>query len=151
MMAKRKELCRPIMDSFMNGEVDKKYLCVVDGYRDEELQGSFSVDAPIQRHEVKFMREVGDSNADSKPAETLYTIMDKSCDKRMMLLSAKPRTGRTHQIRLHAKKCSLPIVGDDLYNPREYVRKKTSAMTTAAMLTNILCFPDMIYTIVTKQ
>ena len=106
----------------MAGRVEKEYLCVVDGYSPEARDTTFAIDAPIQRHTVSFVREVGSSGKDSKPAKTIYTILDKSSEKKMMLLRAAPHTGRTHQIRLHAKECSLPIVGDDLYNEKEYVR-----------------------------
>jgi len=119
-MAKKKNLCKPIMEQFMSGSVEKEYLCVVDGLKDMEIGSSFIVDAPIQRNAVAFVREVGDSGDDSKPAQTKYTVFDKSEEKCMMLLHAAPQTGRTHQIRVHAKEVSLPIVGDDLYNPKEY-------------------------------
>lgn len=107
------------MEQFMTGQIEKGYLCVVDGLREEGIGTSFTVDAPIQRHAVSFVREVGTSGDDSKPAQTIYTIMDKSETKEMMLLHAAPQTGRTHQIRVHAKECSLSIVGDDLYNEKE--------------------------------
>lgn len=118
-MAKKRDLCKPIMEQFMEGRVEKEYLCVVDGVRKADVGSSFTVDAPIQRHEVRFVREVGDSKSDSKPAQTLYTILGKSKENNMMLLRAAPQTGRTHQIRVHAAKVELPIVGDDLYNKTE--------------------------------
>ena len=119
-MAKKKKLCKPIMHQFMNGLVKKEYLCVVDGLREEPIGSSFWIDAPIQRHSlVQFVREVGDSQPDAKPSSTKYTILDKSEAKKMMLLHVVPETGRTHQIRVHASSRSIPIVGDDLYNPRE--------------------------------
>lgn len=120
-LAKKKALCKPIMQQFMAGQVMKEYLCVVDGLREEPTGASFTVDAPIQRHAVSFVREVGTSGEDSKSAQTIYTVLDKSREKEMMLLHAAPQTGRTHQIRVHAKEKSLPIVGDDLYNEKEYV------------------------------
>lgn len=123
MFAKKKELCEPIMKQFMAGQVEKQYLCVVDGLRDEDIGDSFVVDAPIQRvesHAVSFVREIGSSGKDSKPAQTLYTVLDKSLEKHMMLLCAAPQTGRTHQIRVHAREFALPIIGDDLYNAKEH-------------------------------
>lgn len=110
------------MHQFMNGLVKKEYLCVVDGLCDGQIGSSFWIDAPIQRHPlVQFVRQIGDSQPDAKPSSTKYTILDKSEEKNMMLLHVVPETGRTHQIRVHASSWSIPIVGDDLYNPREYV------------------------------
>ncbi|MGZ3743478.1 MAG: RluA family pseudouridine synthase [Pseudobdellovibrionaceae bacterium] len=34
-----------------------------------------------------------------------------------LLIEARPRTGRMHQIRVHLAEGDLPIIGDDLYNP----------------------------------
>lgn len=107
------------MHQFRLGKVQKNYLCVVDGIRPDDSDASFTVDEPLQRHGDSFVREVGDSQPDSKPACTEFTILDKSPAARMMLLNASPKTGRTHQIRVHARYCGLPIVGDDLYNPKE--------------------------------
>eukprot|EP00737_Agarophyton_chilense_P002539 gb/GEZJ01002897.1/.p1 GENE.gb/GEZJ01002897.1/~~gb/GEZJ01002897.1/.p1 ORF type:complete len:314 (-),score=33.39 gb/GEZJ01002897.1/:2198-3139(-) len=122
-MAKEKQVCHPIMQQFMNGHVIKHYLCLVDGYQNQPKTTSFTVDAPIQRSGVSYIRQVGDSNPDAKPAKTVYTILDKSQTKQVMLLQATPHTGRTHQIRVHAASESLPIIGDNLYNAKEYVHK----------------------------
>lgn len=109
------------MKQFEQGKVKKQYLCVVDGTWMEPLGHSRIVNAPIQRHEVSFVREVGATKDDSKPALTKFRILDKSPGSNMMLLQAAPRTGRTHQIRVHTSHSGVPIVGDDLYNPKEYV------------------------------
>lgn len=120
-LAKKKHLCKPIMQQFRDGVVRKEYLCVVDGVRDSAVGCSFTINAPLQRHEIKFMREVGSNKTDSKEAITTYTILGKSSTASMMVLQASPHTGRTHQIRLHAQESGHPIVGDDLYNPTECV------------------------------
>lgn len=104
----------------MSGSVRKEYLCVVDGYPPSDIGSTFVVEAPIQRHpSIAFVREVGDSAVDSKPAQTTYAILDKSEEKRMSLLHVSPQSGRTHQIRIHCREYGLPIVGDDLYNEKE--------------------------------
>ena len=132
MIAKQREVCKPIMQLFMDGRVEKEYLCVVDGVRTEDIGAEIRVNAPIQRHHVRFMREIGDSNEDSKDAETLYTVVDKSLSKNMTLLKAKPISGRTHQIRLHASHMGCAIVGDDLYNPKEHAMYDSYEDITAA-------------------
>lgn len=122
-MAKVKEVCHPIMQQFMKGNVSKHYLCISDAVYNgqSELPDSFCVNKPIQRSSIQFLREIGDSNPDSKAAVTDYKLLDQSRSKQMVLLQASPRTGRTHQIRVHSASKSLPIIGDDLYNPIEYV------------------------------
>lgn len=38
--------------------------------------------------------------------------------KKGLLIEARPKTGRMHQIRVHLAEAGLPILGDDLYNPK---------------------------------
>jgi len=38
-------------------------------------------------------------------------------DHTLALLSMEPRTGRTHQLRIHAADCGMPICGDPFYAP----------------------------------
>jgi RluA family pseudouridine synthase len=42
--------------------------------------------------------------------------------KKALLIEAKPKTGRMHQIRVHLAECGLPILGDDLYNRKSKIK-----------------------------
>lgn len=56
--------------------------------------------------------------ADGKPCITDYRILAISsfCSKKIALVSLRPITGRTHQLRIHcAKELNAPILGDYLY------------------------------------
>lgn len=58
----------------------------------------------------------------AKKAVTDYHVMDSASDQ-VSLLAARPRTGRTHQIRVHlAKTLDCPIIGDDRYGSFEAER-----------------------------
>ena len=48
----------------------------------------------------------------ARAAGTLRSLRDGAA-----LLACAPRTGRTHQIRVHSSFCGHPILGDDLYGP----------------------------------
>lgn len=54
--------------------------------------------------------------------------------KKGLLIEAKPRTGRMHQIRVHLAEFGLPILGDDLYNTPEGVQKAPRMMLHAHQL-----------------
>ncbi len=68
-----------------------------------------------------------------KYAETHYTVLKRF--KEYCLVQFELKTGRTHQIRVHAKHLNHPIVGDDLYNG------KSKFKTDGQMLhAHALCF-----------
>ena len=68
-----------------------------------------------------------------KYAETHYTVLKRF--KEYCLVQFELKTGRTHQIRVHAKHLNHPIVGDDLYNG------KSKFKTDGQMLhAHTLCF-----------
>lgn len=47
------------------------------------------------------------------PAHTDFRVLERLAGA--LLIEALPRTGRTHQIRVHLAGCGLPILGDDFY------------------------------------
>lgn len=49
-------------------------------------------------------------------SETFFKILKSSQDKQHLLLECSPKTGRSHQIRVHLKTVGFPILGDPFYN-----------------------------------
>ena len=54
---------------------------------------------------------------EGKAAETHFKVIERF--ENCTLVEAKPLTGRTHQIRVHAQFLGHPILGDDKYCPNE--------------------------------
>ncbi len=103
-----------IKTSFENRKIQKEYLAFVKG----EIKEPFLIDAPIHRHHnreavVKVMMEI---HPDGKPSQTFIDPLKYYSEYDMTLVSAKPRTGRQHQIRVHLFHVKHPIIGDPLYN-----------------------------------
>lgn len=87
-------------------EVDRRYLALVRGRAEHDR---FSVDAPLGRRGARVRVEAVTGRA----AATAFEVRDRF--ERATLLEAAPRTGRTHQIRVHLAAIRHPILGDRAY------------------------------------
>lgn len=96
---------------FKTGRTEKSYIAVVPFPNALESEGI--IDAPIaphqRRHDMMTVVSKG-----GKHAVTLYKRLCEAGDKQWLLLC--PKTGRTHQLRVHMAYKGAPILGDRLYN-----------------------------------
>jgi 23S rRNA pseudouridine955/2504/2580 synthase len=90
--------------------VDKRYLALVAGRWPRALQ---CVEAPLQKRERRSGERIVDVAKGGKASETVFRIVEGFPGA--TLVEARPLTGRTHQIRVHAQHARHPIVGDDKY------------------------------------
>ncbi|MEW5895462.1 MAG: RluA family pseudouridine synthase, partial [Candidatus Omnitrophota bacterium] len=97
---------------FEKHKVYKKYLALVKGC--VELDEG-EIDAPIARHAVYFDKKAVSFDAESsRPAKTFYKVI-KRYGTTASLVALFPKTGRTHQLRVHMKFLGHPILGDEKY------------------------------------
>ena len=101
---------------FKDRNVSKTYIALVHGFVDSD-EGEISV--PVGR--LPWNRKRFGVLAGGKEAVTLYRILEKFV-KPFTLLELNPKTGRTHQIRVHLKYFNHPIFGDSLYAGRKTAR-----------------------------
>lgn len=94
---------------FEERSVNKQYLAIARG-RMKEATGV--IDMPIGRHPDHY--EMQRVHPDGKPAVTEWEVLETF--KRFTYLRLKPRSGRTHQLRVHLATINHPIVGDRLYS-----------------------------------
>jgi len=109
---------------FKDRKVEKVYVALVHG-RVEPAEGEISV--PVGR--LPWNRKRFGVLAGGKEAMTRYhTIsnvqfpMSKNKQEELTLLELYPKTGRTHQIRVHLKHINHPIFGDEFYAGRKTAR-----------------------------
>ncbi|MDD5758411.1 MAG: RluA family pseudouridine synthase [Desulfobulbaceae bacterium] len=113
LVARRPEFLARVNALFAAHKVTKTYLAVVHG-RLELCQGE--IDLPIGRDSQSAVsyRYRADSRAiDAKEALTRYQVVAESGN--LSLLRLQPRTGRTHQLRVHLSHIGHPIMHDKLY------------------------------------
>lgn len=102
---------------FRDGRVDKRYLCLLDGRLTEDV---VEVDAPLARTPGD-SRESVQVSEDGKAARTRFRLLRRYAD--CSYAEAELFTGRTHQIRVHARHLGLPLAGDDRYGGRESLKR----------------------------
>jgi RluA family pseudouridine synthase len=99
-----------LQHAFQFRRIEKKYLLGVSG---KPGWSEYSLDAPIGRDpEHPVLRKVDGKGA--LPSLTHFRVLNSRVDG-TSLLEAKPHTGRTHQIRVHAAHLRFPILGDKFY------------------------------------
>jgi len=94
---------------FAAGRVRKTYWAVVRGTPPD---AGGTIDAPLVRRSTKrgWHMAVGD---DGKPAVTAWRMLGRGDG--VTWLELLPRTGRTHQVRVHCAHLGCPVLGDTVY------------------------------------
>ncbi len=112
LMARTKPVLVALADMFGTEKPAKQYVALVQGI---PLEEEFTVDAKIGSHPT----QLGLMRVDPKRGKrSLSHFKIRERFDGWAMLQAEPRTGRTHQLRVHLRYKKLPIVGDRLYGGR---------------------------------
>lgn len=112
-IGRTEEAMRDLMHQFAEREVNKAYLALVHG---TPRFDSDWIEAPIGRSPRQPDRQSILPEGEGRPAETFYEVLERY--DRFAFLRCEPKTGRTHQIRVHLTSVDLPIIGDTVYRKR---------------------------------
>lgn len=117
LLAKTKEACAALTLQFANRETDKYYLALVHGKPEqEEFEVSQAIGKiPSSRIGLKMYPRTLEEGG--LPSLTRFERVETRTGSKgtFSLMACFPRTGRQHQIRVHADVAGIPLVGDKLY------------------------------------
>lgn len=97
-----------IAKQFRERTVEKEYLALVRG----RVSAAGTIDAAIGRH-PRDRKRMSTAARKARSAQSRYEPLERFADTTLLLV--RPRTGRTHQIRVHLATAGWPIVADPLY------------------------------------
>jgi 23S rRNA pseudouridine1911/1915/1917 synthase len=113
LVARTAEAHLHLADQFKQRRIEKKYIALVEG---EVKADSGRITLPVGRHRSDRKRMSTESGK-GRDAETIWRV-ERRFD-RATLLEMEPKTGRTHQLRVHCAAIGHPIIGDPVYGRRK--------------------------------
>ena len=122
LFARKKSVTRPIHEQFKAGTVSKVYLAKVNGHPAED---KFHCEESISDEAKAAGSRAIDASESGLSAVTEFEVVERRSDG-TSLVHCFPKTGRTHQIRLHLSHLGFPIVGDPTYSADQQPIEKQS-------------------------
>lgn len=118
LVAKTKQVRIHLGAQFEAKQIQKRYQAIVIG-------------KPLQKGRIDFLIE---GKASLSSYECLQTVNSLKSGQ-LSLLNLYPKTGRTHQLRIHLSKLGFPILGDALYGKEGLILKHKGLFLTAVEVT----------------
>tara|TARA_B110000444_G_scaffold255059_1_gene288682 strand:+ start:182 stop:1135 length:954 start_codon:yes stop_codon:yes gene_type:complete len=122
MIAKKSSVLKDLHEKLRGVGIDKRYYALVAGHWPKHCK---RVDAPLAKNILVSGERIVKIDINGKSSVTEFALVQRFED--CTLIEARPITGRTHQIRVHALQVGYPILGDEKYGDKsinQLYRKK---------------------------
>ena len=120
LVAKTDQAHKALASQFEKRTTEKEYFAIVTPAPDRDRD---IIDKPIGAHpyqrEKKAIRE---NHSTSRPSQSFYEVIKRY--KGFATVRVRPKTGRTHQIRVHMGHIRCPVLCDKLYSGRASINLK---------------------------
>jgi 23S rRNA pseudouridine1911/1915/1917 synthase len=141
-IARNQKAFLELKKKFKNRKVEKKYWAIVFGKVDKK---SGVIDKPLARATSYRKQVVAGKKTKTRIREAITRYKVLKARDNFSLLEVMPKTGRTHQIRVHLTSIGHPIVGDRMYKMKkikmpEAPRQMLHAKSIKFKLGNRECF-----------
>lgn len=109
-IAKRRSALRNLHEQIRGDRMEKQYLSLLKG---KWKGGELRIDAPLRKYTQKSGDRMVEVSPEGKSALSLFRLDTQY--ELASLVAVKLITGRTHQIRVHARSIGMPVAGDEKY------------------------------------
>jgi len=111
LVARKPAALRDLHKQLRDDKVDKRYLALVEGAWPRNRR---VIEAPLAKNTLKSGERMVRVSKEGKPSITEFSVIERFGSATLM--EAKPVTGRTHQIRVHAQFAGHALLGDAKYS-----------------------------------
>ena len=130
LIARTPAIQRQLSHLFQTQAVDKHYTAVVAGLFESK---SGTIDLPLICDWPNRPRQIVD-HANGKPAQTLYKVIAQDKNNQTSRVTLTPKTGRTHQLRVHMQSLGHSVLGDRLYADKQDFLKANRLLLHASKI-----------------